>query len=59
MSDRTETESDPTPVKESDAERVTGADDERSRDPREEAAEIESDPAANPPEQALRDVKGG
>jgi hypothetical protein len=47
-----EADQDPQPVKESDAERVTG---EQAADPR----KIEGDPAENPPEGVLRDVKGG
>jgi hypothetical protein len=43
---------DPQPVKESDAERVSG---DQASEPR----EIENDPAQNPPEGTLRDVKGG
>ena len=43
---------DPQPVKESDAERVSG---EQASEPH----EIEKDPAQNPPEGSLRDVKEG
>jgi len=44
-----EDDRDPEPVKESEAERVSG----------DEAREIENDPAHEPEEQALRDIKGG
>jgi hypothetical protein len=40
---------DPAPTKQSDAERVTG----------DQAAELEDDPARNPPDDALREVKRG
>jgi hypothetical protein len=42
---------DPEPVKESDAERASQADDK--------AKAIEDDPSSNPPEGELRDLKGG
>jgi hypothetical protein len=48
----TEADQDPQPVKESDAERVTG---EEASSPR----EIENDPSQNPSEESLRDIKGG
>jgi len=49
---QTDADQDPQPVKESDAERVSG---QQAPDPQ----EIENDPAQNPPEGSLRDVKGG
>jgi hypothetical protein len=42
---------DPAPIKHTDAERVSG----EQADPE----EIENDPSNDPPEQPLRDVKGG
>jgi hypothetical protein len=48
----TEADQDPQPVKESDAERVSG---DQATNPQ----EIENDPAQNPSEGSLRDIKGG
>jgi hypothetical protein len=42
---------DPAPVKNSDAERVPSAE--------QEAKEVEEDPSRNPPDESLRDIKGG
>ena len=47
-----EDDQDPQPVKESDAERVSG---DQAADPE----EIENDPAQSPADGTLRDVKGG
>jgi hypothetical protein len=44
---------DPAPVKESDAETLSG------EDSREAADDFENDPSRNPSEEELRDVKGG
>jgi hypothetical protein len=55
MSDTPEREGDqePAPVKESDAETLSG------NDGQDEAQDIENDPSRNPSEDELRDVKGG
>jgi hypothetical protein len=45
---------DPEPIKNADAERLSG-----SRDSSGEAEEIEDDPSRNPDDPELRDVKGG
>jgi hypothetical protein len=50
---RDEADQDPQPVKESDAERVSG--DQAGS----EASEIEEDPSQNPPAGPMRDLKGG
>jgi hypothetical protein len=53
MEERTQpaADEDPAPIKHTDAERVSG----EQADPE----EIENDPSNDPPEQPLRDVKGG
>jgi hypothetical protein len=51
---------DPAPIKHSDAERVSGEEGRAgSNDEQNRAGEIEADPAHNPRERPLRDVKGG
>jgi hypothetical protein len=52
---RTEDEQDPEPTKHADAERVTSENADQA--PRPE--ELEDDPARNPENKPLRDVKGG
>ena len=54
MSENTrEQDKDPEPIKHSDAERVTSQDTDGA------AREIEEDPAQNPGDRALKDIKGG
>jgi hypothetical protein len=56
---RQQEDPDPAPSKHSDAERVGSGADGSEGEAGTMASEIENDPAHNPPESVLRDVKGG